>query len=172
MRKLSSPFIRHAVLGSLFLFGAARPPASPALPAISDAPLAIIVNKANPVTNLSYAELRQIFLAERGYWGQGRKTVLTMREPGQPERSAVLRQVYRMNESDYNRHFLQLNYAGDSQATPKQLATAEKVRKFVFNVPGAIGYVRASELDDTVKLLRIDGLAPGDAGYKLTSSER
>ncbi len=172
-RRLLSQTSRIAV-GSLFLLCAAhlgQPlPAAPV--AITEEALAIVVNKANPVTNLSFAELRQVFLAERNHWSNGRKSVIAMREPGQPERAAVLRQIYRMNESDYNRHFLQLNYSGESQSSPKQLATAEKVRKFVLNVPGAIGYVRASEVDDSVKLVRIDGLAPSDTGYKLKSSER
>lgn len=164
----------RAALGSLFLFLAAH--ATQPLPAApiraAEEALAIVVNKANPVANLSFAELRQVFLAERNHWPHGRKSVITMREPGQPERVAVLRQIYRMSESDYNRHFLQLNYTGDSQVAPKQLATAEKILKFVFNVPGAIGYVRASEVDDTVKLVQIDGLLPRDAGYKLKSSDR
>jgi hypothetical protein len=41
------------------------------------------------------------------------------------------------------------------------------VRKFIFNVPGAIGYLRRSDVDATVKIVRIDGLEPEDKGYKL-----
>jgi hypothetical protein len=41
------------------------------------------------------------------------------------------------------------------------------VLRFVFNVPGAIGYARASEVDSTVKVLRVDGLLPGEDGYGL-----
>ena len=39
--------------------------------------------------------------------------------------------------------------------------------KFVSFVSGAIGYVRPEEVDASVKVLRVDGLAPGDPGYKL-----
>ena len=41
------------------------------------------------------------------------------------------------------------------------------VRKFIFNVPGAIGYLRKSDVDATVKIVRIDGLDPEDKDYKL-----
>jgi hypothetical protein len=41
------------------------------------------------------------------------------------------------------------------------------VRKFVFNVPGAIGYVRVTDVDDTVKVIRIDGHLPDDKDYSL-----
>ena len=50
---------------------------------------------------------------------------------------------------------------------PKLLSTATGVLRFVFNVPGAIGYVRASEVDPSVKVVVIDGLAPRTAGYKI-----
>ena len=44
--------------------------------------------------------------------------------------------------------------------------------RFVFNTPGAIGYVRADEVDDSVKVLAIDDLLPGDAQYPLRRGVR
>jgi hypothetical protein len=41
------------------------------------------------------------------------------------------------------------------------------VRKFIFNVPGAIGFLRVSDVDATVKVVRVDELLPEDKGYKL-----
>jgi hypothetical protein len=46
------------------------------------------------------------------------------------------------------------------------------MRRFVFNAPGAVGYVAADETDDTVKVLRIDGLLPGDPRYPLRRRAR
>jgi phosphate transport system substrate-binding protein len=129
--------------------------------------LAIIVNKSNPVDELSLADLRKIFLAERSRWPNGRKVTVVMREQGRQERAAVLKLIYRMREQDFNRHFLNIRFTGENLEEPKLLASADGMIKFVFNVPGAIGYARASEVDSTVKVLRIDGLAPGQPGYKL-----
>jgi ABC-type phosphate transport system substrate-binding protein len=44
------------------------------------------------------------------------------------------------------------------------------VLKFVASVPNAIGYVDASSADPNVRVLKIDGRAPGDPGYELTST--
>jgi len=44
--------------------------------------------------------------------------------------------------------------------------------RFIFNTPGAIGYVRADEVDDTVKVLRIDDRLPGEAKYPLRRAGR
>jgi ABC-type phosphate transport system substrate-binding protein len=142
--------------------GASSPPS-----ATSDQDLAIIVNQSNPVDNLSLQDLRIVFLGERSHWPNGRRITLVMMEPGLPERRAVLREIYRMNETDFRRHFLQGLFTGEVFVSPKTLASPVGVRKFVFNVPGAIGYVRASDADDTVKVIRIDGHLPDDKDYAL-----
>src|SRR6201997_398555 len=127
----------------------------PALPVGGgDQSLAIIVNQSNSVENLSIAELRKIFLGERSHWPNGRRITLVMLDPAQPERKVVLREIYGMTEKDLNNHFIQGVFTGNVLASPKTLASAAEVRKFVFNVPGAIGYVRGTDVDASVKTLR------------------
>jgi len=90
-----------------------------------------------------------------------------MREPGELERKCMLLDLYQMSESDLKNHFLHGLFTGEILVSPKVLATAVGVRKFVFNVPGAIGYVRLSDVDATVRVLRVDELLPDDRGYRL-----
>jgi hypothetical protein len=113
------------------------------------------------------AELRKVFLGERGHWSNGRRITLVMREPGRLERKVVLRDICRMDENEFNNHFLHGLFTGEVFVSPKTLATPEGVRKFIFNVPGAIGYLRASDVDTSVKMIRIDERLPNDRGYKL-----
>lgn len=129
--------------------------------------VAIIVNKANQIDSLTLAELRNVFLEERGRWPNGRKITVTMLDPGNPERDSVLRTVYRMRETDFTRTFLRAKFAGETTEEPRALASPANMVRFVFNAPGAVGYVRASGLDGSVKPLRIDGIAPGEPGYKI-----
>jgi ABC-type phosphate transport system substrate-binding protein len=129
--------------------------------------LAIIVNRSNPVDNLSRTELRAIFLGQRSHWANGRRITLVMMEPGQPEREAVLRQVCRLGEAEFRRRFLQGLLTGEVLVSPKTLASPIGVRKFVFNVPGAIGYLKPEDVDDSVKVVSIDEHFPGDAEYAL-----
>ena len=133
--------------------------------------LAIVVNRANPVENLSSAELRKIFMGTRGHWPNGRRITVAMLDYGQPERKAILRQVYRMDEDAFHEHFLKEVYRGDVFASPKTLSSPVVMRKFVFNAPGAIGYLRASDVDDSVKVLHIDGHLPDDQDYSLLIDE-
>jgi len=79
----------------------------------------------------------------------------------------VLAQIYRMDDKDFNKHFLQGMFTGEVHAAPKILATPTEVLKFVFNVPGAIGYVRGTEADESVKVVHVDSRLPGDKDYSI-----
>ena len=133
----------------------------------SEQSLAIIVNQSNPVENFSLPDLRKIFLGQRTHWPNGRRITLVMLDPSQAERKLVLRDIYNMNEKDLSNYFIQAVFTGAVLSSPKTLPTPGEVLKFVFNVPGAIGYVRASDLDGSVKVLRVDGHLPEDKDYKL-----
>lgn len=129
-------------------------------------PLVIVVNRSNPVDDLSFTELRKIFLGNRSHWANGRRITLVMRDPEEPERKTIVRDVCGLNEDQLKTHFLHGLFTGEILVSPKILSTPTGVRKFIFNVPGAIGYLRVSDLDATVKVVRIDNLLP-DEGYKL-----
>jgi len=130
-------------------------------------PLAIVVNRSNPVDELSFDELRRIFLGNRSHWPNGRRITLVMREPGEPERKTVLHDVCGMNEDQFKNHFVHGLFTGEILVSPKILASPVGVRKFIFNVPGAIGYLRVGDVDDSVKVVRIDELLPDNKDYKL-----
>jgi ABC-type phosphate transport system substrate-binding protein len=134
--------------------------------------LAIVVNQSNPVGDLSLAELRAVFMGERSHWPNGRRITLVMMEQGQPEREAILREICRLSEADFRRRILQGLFTGEVLVSPKTLATPVGVRKFVFNVPGAIGYLRPEDVDASVKVIRLDGHLPSDAEYALRIPER
>jgi ABC-type phosphate transport system substrate-binding protein len=129
--------------------------------------LAIVVNRSNQVDALSSSELRTIFLGNRSHWPNGRRITLVMREPGDLGRESIVHDVCGMNEQQFKTHFLHGLYAGDILVSPKLLSSAGGVRRFVFNVPGAIGYLRLSDLDNSVKVLKIDEHLPDEKGYKL-----
>jgi ABC-type phosphate transport system substrate-binding protein len=135
-------------------------------------PLAIVVNKSNPLTEISFADLRRVFRGQRSRWSNGRRVTLVMRDPGAPERDAILQSLYGVAEVEYRRTYLQAIFSGEASDAPKTLASSNGVQRFVYNVPGAIGYVRARDVDPSVKILRIDGRLPGEPGYRLEVSAR
>src|SRR5215475_3088958 len=81
--------------------------------------LAIVVNRSNPIDNLSFSELRKIFLGERNHWPNGHRIAIAMLDYGQPERRVVLRLIYRMDEKSYEDHVLGEMFRGDVFVAPK-----------------------------------------------------
>src|SRR5689334_11261416 len=75
-------------------------------------PLAIVVHQSNPVDNLTYSELRRIFMLDTQTWPHGRKITVVLREKGQPERAETIRAICGLSESDYDKHVLFRTFQG------------------------------------------------------------
>lgn len=131
--------------------------------------VAVIVNLSNSVNDLSLKELRSIVTIQRTQWPNGRRITVALHEPGYPEREAILRRVYGMNEAAFTRYFLHATFTGQIPNGPRELATSEGLRRFVVNVPGAVGFIRLTDVDPSVKTVRINGQAAGTPGYFLTA---
>ena len=146
----------------------ALPQPSPAQsPASLPQALAIVVHRSNPVDNLTFAELRRIFMLDTQTWPHGRKITVVLRETGQPDRAQAIRIICGLSERDYERHILFRTFQGNVGIGPRAIQSAPAMLRFVFSAPGAIGHVNADEVDGTVKVLRIDGLLPDAARYRL-----
>jgi ABC-type phosphate transport system substrate-binding protein len=131
--------------------------------------IVVIVNNANPVDNLSLGELKKLFLGDRSRWDTGKAVAPVMLGPGAPERTSFLKIVCGMNDADLGKYFLQAAFTGKSATPPKEVGSAAAVKSFVAGSPGAIGFVKASDLspsDTTVKAVKID-TAASDPGYKI-----
>jgi ABC-type phosphate transport system substrate-binding protein len=121
--------------------------------AVADESLVVIVNPANNVSTLSLSDLQNIYRGEKARWPNGKLILLLMPAPGSPERSAVLKKVYKMSEGDYVKYFIQASFTGEVSAAPKDLGSAAQVKEAVASNPGAIGYVKQSDADSTVKVI-------------------
>jgi ABC-type phosphate transport system substrate-binding protein len=163
----------RAALLALFLSTTALARAAPAIqPALPASVLAIIVHRSNPVDNLTFSELRRIFMLDMQTWPHGRKITVVLREKDQPERADAIRIICGLSERDYEKHILFRTFQGSVSAGPRAIQSPSGMVRFVYSAPGAIGYVNADEAEPSVKLLRIDGLLPDDPGYPLRRRSR
>jgi ABC-type phosphate transport system substrate-binding protein len=111
----------------------------------------IIVNKANTVDDLSLADAKKAFLGDKSNWPSGKRVTVLMLAPGSPERDRVLRDVYKMSDDQYEQYFTQAAFAGKVSAPPKDVPSAAQMKQAVAGNPGAIGYVKKEDVDDSVK---------------------
>lgn len=145
--------------------------ALPAALLAADNDLAVIVNKGNSANNLTKSQLRKLVLGEQASWPGGQKVTVILRGPGTPERDGILRSVCRMSEEEYNEHVMHANFNGDTASAPKVAATPAAVRQMVANTPGAIGFIRLGDINDSVKVASVDGAAAGAAEYKIKAGK-
>jgi hypothetical protein len=162
--------LRRALLALIL----AAAPLSWAAPSLQTPPpgLAIVVHPSNPVDNLTFSELRRIFMLDTQTWPHGRKITVVLREKGQPERADAIRMICGLSEADYDKHILFRTFQGSVNIGPRSLQSAPALLRFVYSAPGAIAPIAADQADATVKVLRIDGLLPGDARYALRRPPR
>ncbi|MGP0018634.1 MAG: substrate-binding domain-containing protein [Candidatus Sulfotelmatobacter sp.] len=128
--------------------------------------LAVIVNKDNPVSNLSTEELRAILLGKREYWKGSQKIQVLLPNGGTPEREAALRMVD-MNDSTYKKYWVDRTSAGEAAAAPAAMPSSGIALSLVAESPGAIAVVPLADVRDSVKVVKIDGHGPSDAAYPI-----
>jgi len=129
--------------------------------------LAVVVNSDTPVTDLSLAEVRNVFLGQRQYWNPKLPVILLMRTPVARERDIVLRVIYQMSEEEYTQYWVAKVFRAEVTSPPKSVYSNDMQYELVAAIPGAIGFVDARNVHPGVKVVRVDGKLPGEKGYPL-----
>jgi hypothetical protein len=127
--------------------------------------LLVVVAKSSPINELSFAELRRMYLGEPVDSG-GQKLIPLNRGSSVKERIAFDKLVLGMSQEEVARYWVDRRIRGQSGA-PKAVDPVDVHQRVVAKLAGAIGYVRSGELRDEVKALRINGKGPHDPGYPL-----
>jgi ABC-type phosphate transport system substrate-binding protein len=114
--------------------------------------ISVIVNPANPAASIDEAELRPIFQTTRTSWSHGAEAF-----PVNLPESDALRQefdavVLRLDPERVARYWKDRKIRGGSRA-PVQAPNSQAVLKVVAARPGAVGYVAASEVNASVKVV-------------------
>jgi hypothetical protein len=131
------------------------------------AELAVVVNKSISLETLSASDLRLMILGEKSKWPDGKPVIAVETSPESAEKALQLKTVFKMSDAALKRYYMQAAFTGKDIAPPKEVASAAALKQFVAHTPGAIGCILASDADDSVKVLKVDGAAPGEPSYKL-----
>ena len=130
------------------------------------AKLVVVVAKDSPINNLSTSELKRAFLSDNVVIA-GKKLVPFNFGLGTLERIGFDRCVLGMTDEVARRFWVDRKIRGQAEA-PRALPSAAVVVKVATTFPGAIGYVRASDLRPEVRAVKIDGVAYNEPGYSIT----
>jgi ABC-type phosphate transport system substrate-binding protein len=126
--------------------------------------IAVVVSQKNPLDHLSSQEVRRIFAGEKRSWDGGSPIKLFVRAPGARER-VVLLKLLGMSESEYKRYWTAAVFRGEAQSEPVALFSNGMQKEAVGVYPSAIALVNAQDVKSGMKMVRVDGHMPGEAGY-------
>jgi hypothetical protein len=142
--------------------------AAGAAPAAQAAPdIAVVAHPDVPLDNLTIADLRRMLLGDREFWASGMRVRLLIRAPVARERDVVVRGVCEMTEAQVRQHWIGKVFRADAVSGPRIVYSSEMAIDQTSRTPGAIAFVPAPVPGTRVKVLTIDGRAPGQSGYPL-----
>ncbi len=148
----SGPAVRVWVaIAAVLLLASASAPAAPQLT------FRIIVHRDNPVIALTLPDLQRIFRKQTRMWPTGESVVPVDWDATSPVRADFSDRVMRRSVREMAEFWVQQNIT-QGLTPPTTLKSTRAVLRFVASVPGAIAYVPADEMDDTVKRLDVKGL--------------
>jgi ABC-type phosphate transport system substrate-binding protein len=142
----------------------------PALLFARDTSIAVIVNPRNSTQSISLSELRNIFLGTQQFWKDGTQVVPIVRAPSARERDVLLRRVVHMSDLQFQQYWRKRRIAHKAGHEPITVVSNGMQMQTVALESGAIALVGTSDLNSSVKALKVGGLRPGSAAYPLKSS--
>lgn len=116
------------------------------------ADLAIIGHPDDTIGTLDTQNVRKLFLGERKSFPNGYHATPFNHTAGSPDRKEFFTLVLNMPETTHKRHWKRKIAVGAGNS-PAELGSHSEVLKSIANTPGSIGYIDASKVDDTVKVL-------------------
>ncbi len=132
-----------------------------------DVDVAVVVHPDTPISNLSLAEVRKVFLGDRQYWSTNIPVVLMIRAPVARERDVVLKIIYQMSESQFKQYWIAKIFRAESATAPKVVYSNDMANQLVTAIPGSIAFIDSKDVKPGSKVLRVDGRLPGEPGYPL-----
>ncbi len=130
----------------------------------------LVVNATNPLNSVTSSQLRRIFLGDESRWPSNQKITILLPPSANEERKFFLHAVLDMTDDDFVRHWISRVFQGEATAGPKTASSPSSMARLVAALPAAIGVLSTTDLPAgtaELKVLRIDGRAPGDDGYRL-----
>ena len=144
---------------------------APATDTRPTAEFAVVASPDVPVTNLSIADLRKLFLGDRQFWTPKMRVALLIRAPVARERAAVVWTICKMTEAQFGQHWIGKVMRAECTSSPLQFTSNQQALNLVSNTPGAIAIVSASQIPAGAKVLAVEGKLPNQPVYKLQIGE-
>jgi hypothetical protein len=136
--------------------------ASPAAPAVKN--MAVVVSAGSKLADVPLADLTKLCKGTQKAWPDGKSFTLIIKDPESSEMRGVVQKILGGATPDIKAAIAKLN---ETRQVIKIVGSDEDLLHTVEATPGAVGIVDVYAINSAVKVLRVDGKLPFDAGYAL-----
>ncbi len=119
-------------------------------PAVAE--VAVIVHPSATFADLSEDDIARLFLGKTKSFPNGESATPINQDEGTPARDKFNEAVVKKNAAQLKAYWSQLVFTGKG-TPPKDSGKDADVKKLVSSTPGSIGYVDASAVDGSVKVV-------------------
>ncbi len=123
-----------------------------AVSCVSFAEVAIVVNKANSAT-INDGDINRLFLGKLKQYTSGTKVEPINQKAGSAVRNEFESKVLKKSASQIKAYWSKRVFSGKGKP-PKEVASDQEVLAIVSANAGAIGYVNAASVNDSVKVVK------------------
>jgi len=134
------------------------------LPVRLGAQVAVVVNPHNAADDISLDRLKRLYLGQATTFPAGDHARLALHVPSSERFDQA---ALGLGREIVRSRWMAMAFRGEAGTLPVEYTTVEEVRKFIGDHPDGIAYLPASLVDDTMKVLRVDGKRPTDPGYPI-----
>ena len=129
---------------------------------VAEETIVVVVNKNNPVDNISSSTLARIYKGRVLKWADGEQIVVVDRPVRSETRARFYSEILR---TEPTKKFYEPGVPIPFRAI--QIRSDEALVAFIRRVRNSVSYVSLSSVDDRVKILKIDGKMYSESGYVL-----
>ena len=124
--------------------------------------MAVVVAAGSKLSDVALAELVKLCKGTQKSWPDGKSFVLVMKSPESPEMRFTVLKLFGDASGDIKVAIAKVN---DAHSAVKIVGSEDDLLRAVEATPGAIGILDVYAIKSSVKVLRVDGKLPFDAGY-------
>jgi hypothetical protein len=129
--------------------------------------VALISNRGNTMPVMSLADVVKVCKGQMSHWPDGKPVTLIMRSPGSADLKLVEEKVYGGTSDEVRELVTSANHSRADRPAIIVANSDEDVIHKVESMPGAVGLVDVYSITGAVKVVKIGGKLPLEAGYPL-----
>jgi ABC-type phosphate transport system substrate-binding protein len=124
--------------------------------------MAVVVSAGSKLSDIGLAEFARLCRGSQKAWPDGKSFTLVIKDPESPDMRVAMQKLFGESGGEAKAAIAKVN---DARPTVKIVSNDEDLLRTVETTPGAVGILDVYAINSAVKVLRIDGKLPFDAGY-------